>query len=238
MQDLDGFAEDILAACQRFDPDAVIATGTNLTNSLSAVKQRIAPQVRAKLLVEDHDKLSRLADKWRTYELCRELGVPVPASALVTRENLEAVRSLRPPLVAKPRLAFASRGVEFLDDADQREAFLKRLLAEPASDGTYMAQESHPGELHDVTSCSKAGRPVSLLSQHRLMGLRDFGGGGVINQTTDVPEIREYAARIIGHLSVLLQAAQKKILVARLGDHARGGQGLLVDVDGLVGPDD
>ncbi len=200
VQDQEGFAQDVAEACRRLRPQAVIPTGTNVTNALSAMKQVIAAQTPAKILVEDHEKLSLLADKWRTYQLASQLGVPVPASALVSRENLAEVRALRPPLVAKPRLAFASRGVEFLADAAQREEFLTRLLGQPGAEDSYMIQEQHPGELHDVTSCSKAGRPVSLMSQHRLMGLRDFGGGGVINQTTDEPEMRGYASRIIGHL--------------------------------------
>jgi predicted ATP-grasp superfamily ATP-dependent carboligase len=63
-----------------------------------------------------------------------------------------------------------------------------------------IVQQAIKGDLHDVTACSKNGSVVSMLSQHRLVALYDFGGGGIVNKTTYEPVPMEYAMDILRHL--------------------------------------
>ena len=202
--DADRFREDIVGICCRRSIDAVIPTGTVTTNFLSRFKQDLEARTGAKMLVEEYRTLSRLTDKWHTYRLCSGLGVPVPKTALVRDEPsfYEELRTFSPPIVLKPRISYAARGVAFFDS---QEAFERRLgpdLFEPDGDILpWIIQEKVEGDLHDVTALAKGGRIRSLMSQRRLVSLYDFGGGGIVNITTHEPVMMEYARRILASVS-------------------------------------
>ncbi len=195
--DFEGFKSDIIEICRRLEIDGVMASGTVITNSLSMAKHDIEAATGAKALVEDYKKLEMLTDKWFTYEMALELDIPVPHSVLLdgTDSMDDRLAELSYPVVAKPRKAYAAIGVHFFSTHDD----LRKWLSDIKLDGSYMVQEKVDGALHDVTSCAQQGRVLSLLSQQRLKSLYDFGGGGIVNITTDEPEPREYARRILEH---------------------------------------
>ncbi len=198
-----GFVDELVAACRRYRAAAVIPTGTVTTNQLSLHRREVAERGGAVPVVEEYPKLSLLADKWLTYRLCRELQIPAPRSLLPVGEGRRKLDRLRYPLVVKPRVSFAAAGVRFLHHPREMEAFLRQHPPTPGSrprDYPFLVQEAVAGNLHDVTSCAFQGEPVSLLSQRRLQTLYDFGGGGIINQTTHEPRLMEYAARLLRHL--------------------------------------
>ncbi len=198
--DPEGFCTDIVAACQRYGANAVIATGTTVTNQLSFHKKRIEHESGTRVCVESFDKLQPLADKWLTYGLAAEQGIPIPDTVLLDGPlALDNSTDLRFPIVIKPRNSFAAIGVRFV--ASPKElTLLFDASRSPTSlplDGSLMAQERIEGELHDVTLCAYQGEPTSLLTQRRRQSLYDFGGGGIVNITTFEPEIMAHAKRIV-----------------------------------------
>jgi predicted ATP-grasp superfamily ATP-dependent carboligase len=204
-KDFAGFEQALLDACRRYDADAVFPTSTGLAIALSKLKATLPPDVRTKFVIEDWEKLSWFADKWRTYELATELGIPTPRTILPVDGNLEGIEELGLPIVAKPRLGEAAHGIQVFHDLDSVAQFVESppLIGVGAGEGDdypYILQEYVPGEIHDGGTCASSGRPVTLYSQHRTVTIFEFGGPSLVVQLTDEPEIREHAARLLARL--------------------------------------
>jgi len=202
--DMAGFTEDLIAACRRYQADALIATGNEITVGVSRIKQEIMRHTKTRVLVEDYEKLGPLADKWNCYEICRGIGVPVPRTVLVKEGVPDETADLQFPVVMKPTQSTAAIGFKFFQSRDDLKSYLEthRRDAEkqPPAKNRFVIQEFIDGELHDVTCCAKNGAVASMLTQKRLMTLYDFGGGGIANKTTRIPEIMDYAERILKHM--------------------------------------
>ncbi|RLB11223.1 MAG: hypothetical protein DRG39_04620, partial [Deltaproteobacteria bacterium] len=192
------FKTDIINACNTYKADAVIPTGTAITNYLSYYKSDIAESTKAKILVEDYQKLSQLADKWITCNVCTKLNIPIPKATLIqTKEDVEQIcDSFSFPIILKPRTSYASKGIQFFHN---RESFKKYILNSKI-DSSCLVQELIEGELHDVALFAKDGKVLSILTQKRLLSFYDFGGGGIINKTTYEPQLMEYGTRIAEYL--------------------------------------
>lgn len=203
-KDPEGFKNDIIRACERYNLDAIIPTGTTTTNYLSLLKEEINKQhTNTTLLVEHYSTLSRLADKWHTYKICLEANVPAPKTILFNpdEQTLSLLDSFKFPLIIKPRISYAAKGVRFFNSKEELVNHLKNFGEEYNANGSsFIVQEFIEGELRDVTSCSKCGSVISMLSQQRLVSLYDFGGGGIINKTTYEPIPMKYAENIIKHI--------------------------------------
>ena len=198
----DEFERDIIEACQHYQADAIIATGTEMSNRLSYIKPSIEASTTTRVLIEDFEKLNRLSDKWHCYQLCQSLDIPMPRTILGASQNDMATvcETFNFPVIAKPRNSFASKGLRIFKSPDELKASIKAGIPPRFSDASYIFQEMVYGELHDVTSCSVNGRVVSMLTQKRVATLYDFGGGGIINLTTDDKSLKAYAGRIISYL--------------------------------------
>lgn len=205
-EDKNQFFQDLIKICNRHKIDAIFPTGTTATNYLSYFKKDLQNQVKARILVEDYDTFSQLTDKWETYNLCKKIGIPVPKTVLFANkpETIEEIKQLSFPIIAKPRISYASHGVLFFNTISEFQASIDKLTGfqDPGSDihEPYIIQEVIQGSLHDVALCAYEGKPAMMLSQKRVMTLRDFGGGGIINLTTYEPEMMEYAKGLIREL--------------------------------------
>lgn len=197
------FKQDIIDICHTHNIDIILATGTSTTNYLSFYKDAIESSTKAKVLVEDYEIFSKITDKWHTYQLCTEIGLPVPKTVLVTNtpETKVALSQLTFPVVAKPRISFAAHGVLFFRTYEELLANLHKLTGYRAIDGkdeaSYIVQERISGTLHDVCLCAKNGDIAMLMTQQRVMTLYDFGGGGIINLTTDEPQMASLATKLV-----------------------------------------
>ncbi|MCC7483949.1 MAG: ATP-grasp domain-containing protein [Burkholderiales bacterium] len=195
-RDPGGFVREIAGFCREHGIDAVLPSGTSITNELSRAKRALEAACGARAIVEDPEKLFRLTDKWHTYEAARAAGVATPDTVLLdgAPDLEERLAQLRFPVVVKPRMSFASIGVFFFDTRGEFD----RFLAGPTGrDGSHVAQTRIEGELYDVNACGENGRALCLLSQARVVSLYDFGGGGIVNLTTDDPAAREQARALL-----------------------------------------
>jgi predicted ATP-grasp superfamily ATP-dependent carboligase len=202
-KDLAGFQEALLDACRRYDADAVFPTSTGLAIALSQMKGSLPPDLETAFVIEDWEKLSWFADKWRTYELATELGIPTPRTILPVGGSMEGVKDLGLPIVAKPRLGEAAHGIQVFHDLESVARFIENpphIGVGSGDEYPYILQEYVPGEIHDGGTCAAAGRPTSLYSQHRTVTIFEFGGPSLVVQLTEEPEIREYAARLLARL--------------------------------------
>ncbi|SLN22673.1 ATP-grasp domain-containing protein [Oceanibacterium hippocampi] len=187
----EAFADRIAEICRQYEVDLVIPTGTTTTNCLSEMKERVTAATGAKLAVEDFARLGPVTDKWHAAEIARKAGTPIPRTALFDTDpaTLEGFFGWSYPVVVKPRISFAAHGVEFFDDAGAlRRAVAARpdYYAARLGDGpALIIQEAVDGDLHDVVLCAYQGEIVAAMTQARVVSLYDFGGGGIINLTTD-----------------------------------------------------
>jgi hypothetical protein len=197
------FGEAVLDACRRYGADAVFPTSSATVIALARLGSELGDEGHATFVCERWDKVERLADKWKLYELALELEIPTPRTVLPTGDGAEAVLALGLPVVAKPRLAEAARGLEFLGS---REA-VEKMIASPPSVGAhttgypYIFQELVPGEIQNVGGCVQDGTYVSLHTNKHLFERFEHGGPGIVHVTTRVPEIMEHASRIAEHVS-------------------------------------
>jgi predicted ATP-grasp superfamily ATP-dependent carboligase len=194
-----GFREAILDACERHGVDVVFPCSSATATALSRLREQ--GDEPAAFVVERWDRLSVLADKWQTYLLALELRIPAPMTVLPEM----GIDDLSFPVVAKPRLAEASRGVRFFDTSADLERFLSHAppvgheLGQGSGHG-YVVQEVVRGGLHGVGACAQRGRPVSLHTNRRVLTRHEFGGNGLVHELTHEEDLMEWVRLILARL--------------------------------------
>ena len=200
LENLDKFKGEIIKTCNDFKIDGIMASGTSMTNSLSICKPDIEKNTKAIAVVERYSKLKHLADKWLMYKVAVKLRINTPFTILLDGSNRmwSYIEKLKFPVVIKPRLSYAAIGLNTFETRKEMENWIGKFPEK--LDGSHIAQEHIQGALHDVTCCAQNGVAVSLLTQKRVKTLYDFGGGGIINMTTDEPEPKNYVKLILKRL--------------------------------------
>jgi biotin carboxylase len=200
--DPDGFAAAVLGASERYCLDAVFPASTASAHGLSLLRHERSDDMRTTFVVDDYERLVQLADKWRLYELCTRLGVPAPRTVLPV-EGAQLNGSLGYPVVVKPRMGEGSRGMRVVRGAEELNVLLgslRRVGARSYSGHPYIVQRFVPGEIHNVAGCSVEGRPLSLMTQRRVLTRLEVGGSGFVHTTTWEPELLEYGRAVIEEL--------------------------------------
>ncbi len=200
---LDEFRASVLDACRRYDADAVFPTSTGTAIALSQLKDDLPDDVRARFVIDDWSTLSKLADKWQTFQLCRELDVRTPYTVLPVGAGEQEALELPLPVIAKPRNGEAAQGFRFFEDRGSLERFLAdppRLGVDSGGEYPYIVQEYVPGTIHDGGACAIDGEPLTLYSQQRTLTVYEYGGPSVICQLTDEEPIREGARKMLAGL--------------------------------------
>jgi ATP-grasp in the biosynthetic pathway with Ter operon len=115
-------------------------------------------------------------------------------------EGLDELDELDLPVVWKPRLLEASRGVRVVTS----KAELWDLIVRPPpvpdvepGEFPYVVQEFVPGEIHDVASCSQGGRPVSMCTHRRVVTRFRHTGPAIVSETTYEPDLMKHARRLL-----------------------------------------
>jgi predicted ATP-grasp superfamily ATP-dependent carboligase len=146
-----------------------------------------------------------VADKRRTYELARSLGIPTPETSWPGDESALAAHDHRLPVVVKP-----ARKGEFLRQtgakawrADTPEE-LRDLYGRAAGivpGGEVMLQELVPGGgEHQYAYCAfwKDGRPVaSMHARRRRQHPWQFGRASTYVETVDEPELDTHSEKLL-----------------------------------------
>lgn len=200
--DPDGFGTAILEACDRYRADAVFPASTASAHCLAWLRHERGGEIEATFVVDDYERLVQLADKWRLYQLCIKLGIPAPPTQLPTN-GFDVASALGLPVVVKPRMGEGSRGLRIARTADELSALLaspQRVGARSYAGHPYIAQSFVAGEIHNVAGCLLDGRPLSLMTQRRVLTRFEFGGTGFVHTTTWEPELMEYGRALLEEL--------------------------------------
>jgi carbamoyl-phosphate synthase large subunit len=203
IRDPEGYAKAIGDACERYRAEAVFPASTESAFALSRLGGSLA-EPPAVFAIERFEKLERYADKWKLFELCTQLGLPAPRTVLPVGAGREELRELSFPVVAKPRAGEASRGLKVLHTLEALEAFLDdlpRAGTDLGDEYPYIVQEViGGGQIHDVKGVAENGKVVAVLTAQRVLMRSEFGGAGIVHQTTHAPDLVEIGTKVVGAL--------------------------------------
>jgi len=122
-----------------------------------------------------------------------ELGLPQPATAIVTSES-ELRAAVRFPAVIKTSIGTASRGIWFVRDMRGLDEAVRELVAVDAFPGDVLVQEFVAGSTEKAQSVFRRGE---LLGFHAYRGIAlGVGGGEAIKESVDRPQVRAMLEKI------------------------------------------
>ena len=207
-RDITGFKEDILKIIKTINIDIIIATGTVTTTALSLLKDELGKHTMVP--VENFKTFNRLNDKWNFYKVCRELELPFPETCLYHSQDREAFLGNNSfPLVVKPRVSAAREGFYVANNPEELSAYVRENEEKWRNNSVMNFQNpiiqefvstSVREHLYDVAIVANKGKVISCFSQQRLVTACPQGGGGIVNLTKDISEIKEYSEKIVNHL--------------------------------------
>src|SRR5207247_2424286 len=133
------------------------------------------------LALPDRAALSCVTDKRATLDLARRLGVPVPATRVVSTVAgaLDAAPGLGWPIVVKPAASrrYRAGAVEsFTVSYAENAAALAREVGALEGRSEVLLQPYHPGEGHGVELVTDRGRPLAMFQHRRLHEVPITGG--------------------------------------------------------------
>ena len=194
--------DQIISILTNNEYEFIFAGGTDSSNFISKYKLQLSKYTN--VIAEDYDKHLKAHDKHKVLEVIQKLNIPFPKSykAKNKKELMTISKKLNGKAIVKFPDSFASKGI-FIANKDETyfvENYSKKFGFN-YDDGQYpIIQELLEGSLYDTTSFSINGKPNAILTQKRVMTSWLKGGGGVVNRTTDNPEIINHAQKIINEL--------------------------------------
>jgi len=205
----EAFIEDLVSIVSAGNYDVLLPVGASTALPVSAYREQLAPHVH--IPFPDFETVSRAYDKAETWQAAQEIGVPTPITYLPT--SLEDARILAStieyPVVLKARKGSSAWGVSYAANADEVLKTYESAMAWTAAPSretlafdwsSPMMQEYIPGATYDVCLIADRGKVLTALTQERLKTLPVSGGGGIVNITNDLPELRDLAVRLAEHL--------------------------------------
>mgnify|MGYP000126623587 CR=1 FL=1 len=198
------YVKEVARLLEAFKVDVFFPVSTEATLATSFFKEDL--EDHAKVPVADYSKMLRAHDKYSAIKTAEEVGVPVPKTECPRSldEVGEAASHVGLPLVIKARMYSGVRkGVRYVDEPAKLLKSYMDIHSRGSGDNIAkrfanpILQEFIPGEIHDVCVLFNHGEPRAVLTQLRLKTVPPKGGPGVVNITTDVPILKEYAVRLM-----------------------------------------
>jgi biotin carboxylase len=171
------------------------------------MRHRLEFEEHCRLALPDNAALEVAADKLRTLELARALGVPAPMTLLVhdVPDALRAAQALGYPVVLKPRVSrsYASNGelrrlqVSY---ADNHQA-LARAMRSYEGTCQVLLQTYQPGTGHGVELLMHRGRPLAAFQHRRLREVPVSGGASALRESVSLDQsLYQHAVRLLAEL--------------------------------------
>lgn len=202
-QSLSGYLKDITNLLEREKFDIVMPFSHGAVAACSYGKNEI--EKFSKLIFPEFGTFMKFHDKWQTFQLCKETGVPAPKTwKPACSEDLEHIAAHNSfPLVIKIQMGCGiKRGVRVAKNKDELFEKYNELKSQESfgflvNFESPLIQEFLEGPIHDVVGLFDKGEPVAVMSQKRVLTLPIDGGTGSVNETTDEPQAIEYACRLM-----------------------------------------
>jgi len=174
-------------------------------STLFACRHRRELQGCVNLIVPELDAFLAVSDKARMVELAHEAGVGVPETYCPDSadELRDLGRRITYPCVVKPRRGAGALGVRY--PRSPEELMASWTAPRRDSDAVYcydrpLVQEFIPGRVHSVGLLFGRGEPVAAVTLRHIRNVPPTGGRCVEVETTDMPEVRNAAVRLLTYL--------------------------------------
>jgi predicted ATP-grasp superfamily ATP-dependent carboligase len=198
--------EAFVAAVEREAARREIRIILPMTDASTLQLLRARERLRAFTIpVGARESYETLSDKWRLYQLARDLGIPCPRTCLVegAREAAAVGRELGFPLVVKPRRSVMSwngrwgaTSVAYATSAADLEARVERTPY--LSAGPFLLQQYVAGEGRGVFALYGHGRPIAAFAHRRLREKPPSGGVSVLSESVELdPWQRKYTEALL-----------------------------------------
>ena len=223
-KDAQGFVADVEQLRRRLGLEVLLP----YSDEIATVVSEYRGDIHLAVPLASYASFSVAIDKERTTQLAQELGIPTPQT--ICSSDTEEIISWasRPsvgfPLTLKPRRRGAGPGTVRIPNAERLRAAVRHFEQVGDELPTHahtrpVIQETVPGEIHDCCMLYERGTLKAVLTQLRLRTLEPTGGIGVVNVTTDVPEIKLASHRLMDRLNWHGPAQVEWIRDARSGTY-------------------
>ena len=193
------FINFMIKIVQKNRYDVFLPIGASTTVPISYYKSKFEPYTR--LPIPDYDTLIKAHDKPTALKMAKNCGIPIPQTYFPKDkgEVRKLSKEITYPAVIKLRRGSSTIGLRY---ANSPEGLIKNYFDKRQSNLTFdydfpMIQEYIPGEVHDVCVLFNKGEPRAVLTQKRIKMNPPTGGGGIVNETTDEPDLKEMAVRLL-----------------------------------------
>jgi len=194
----------LLRSVSEHQPDVLLPVSDYTTLLVSELSAELAPLTR--FAVPPVEGFHVAHDKQKLLALAEKLGIPTPLGYCPSSrtELLAIAENLSYPAVFKLRKGAGAIGLGFPHSPGE-------LLAQYDALGDYgddiytaerpLVQEFVPGPIHDVCALFEHGEPRAALTQVRSLMYPPVGGVGIYNQTTEEPQARAMAIKLLRELN-------------------------------------
>jgi len=182
--------------------DSVLAFSERSTALLIKIKDKIKNNTLIPFgTMEQFDALN---DKFEIAEVCKKLDVPTPKYFKVAiEEDLSLADDFQFPVVLK--CTKASGINESLRICNDKSSLIQGYKDLKKGKGTYsffprdimMVQEFIQGRIYDGNFVAHNGEVIGGMTQVRIWTIPPSGGTGAYNETVHVPELFEYAKKVL-----------------------------------------
>ena len=198
----DAFVSTIKAEAARRGIEIVFPMTEISTVNLLRARAQLS---ELRIVAGELDSYEALSDKWRLYEMTRELGVPSPETYLVgsAAEAARAGEKLGFPVVLKPRrsvMLWDGRWVSAPVSYARSSAELEQVIDQSPhfSRVPFLLQQYVEGEGQGVFALYQNGEPVTFFSHRRLRERPPSGGVSVLSESIEVaPHLRKHAQAVL-----------------------------------------
>lgn len=195
------FISDINRILHEKEYDLIMPIGVDTTIPISYYKKELSNFTNVP--VADYNILESAHDKYRTIEVARRVGVPIPKTDLLSGDfDPDSMRGF--PVVLKARKGASGSGTRYVLSQEE----LRRVLLEFDNKNSNfildyqepMIQEYIPGEIRDVCVLFNHGEPRAAMVQRRVITYPPNGGVGIVNETIEEPHLIELSIRLLREL--------------------------------------
>lgn len=145
-------------------------------------------------------------DKGKATALAQTLGIPTPRSVLLEpgMVTASAMNELQPPFIVKPVDSSGSRGIRYASTRLELDNVLRAVAAGDRHRGGFIVQERLDAKGPGVGAAllfDEAHRAVAGFTYRRLREYPITGGPSTLRESTDDPQLLEFARRLLESLA-------------------------------------
>ena len=194
------FINFMLKFVKKENYDVLLPIGVNTTIPLSFYKEKFEKYI--KLPIASYDTLIKAHDKSKILKIAKKIGIEIPLTyypkSLKDVKNIS--QKIKYPCVVKLKRGSAAKGLRYVNSPEEliKCYEIPPIRSDMVFDYSFpMIQEYIPGEVHDICVLFNNGKPRAVLTQRRIWMHPINGGGGIYNETTNEPKLKEITIKLL-----------------------------------------